>query len=199
MTITNGYATLAEYKTYQRVTSTDVNDDAFIETAIEASSRWIDRESGTQFFSSTETRKYDVPENPRGILLFDAYFTAVTAVVNGDGSTLAASDYVTLPANRAPLYGVQLKQNSGVIWTAESTGNKIQAIAITGSVGHSATAPKDVYLSCLEIARALYSRRFGENMTTKTIITSAGVVQIPEGVPDWAAMTIANYRRVGFA
>ena len=198
MTITNGYATLDEYKVYQGITSVDAGDDIFIETAIEAASRWIDRESGTRFYTSTETREYDTPTNARGILLLDAHFTSVTAVVNGDGSTLAASDYVTLPANQTPLYGVQLKQNSGVAWYADSDGNSIQAISVSGSVGYSATAPKDIYLACLEIARSLYSRRNGENMTMKTVITSSGVVQLPEGVPDWAAMTITNYRRLGF-
>jgi hypothetical protein len=192
----NGYATLQQYKDYQRITTTDVTDDSFIETAIEAASRWIDRESGTRFYTATETRLYDTPKKNR--LLLDAHFTAITSVVNGDGTTLAASGYVTLPANSVPLYGIELKTTTGTAWL-ETNGNHLQAISVTGTVGYSSIPPKDVYLACLEIAKALYSRRFGENMTTKTVITNAGVVQIPEGVPDMAAMTIANYRRLGFA
>lgn len=192
----NSYASLQEYKDYQRITTTDVVDDAFIESSLEAASRWIDRESGTRFYVATETRKYDTPM--QNLLLLDQYFTAITSVTNGDGTVIAAANYVTLPANSLPLYGLQLKSAKGVMWL-EAGGSPEQAITVVGSVGYSALPPKDIFIACLEIAKALYSRRFGENMSVKTVITPAGVVQVPEGVPDMAAMTIANYRRLGFA
>lgn len=194
--MTNGYASLQQYKDYQRITSNDVVDDAFIESSIEAASRWIDRESGTRFYIETETRHYDTPDG--NLIMLDANFTAITSVINGDGTTVAASNFVTLPANSVPLYGIELKTAAGIKWL-ETNGSPQQAISVTGSVGYSAIAPTDIYMACLEIAKALYSRRFGENMSTKTVITPAGVVQIPEGVPDMAAATIANYRRLGFA
>ena len=190
------YVTLQDYKDYQRITSNDVVDDAFIDDAIEAASRWIDRESGTRFYVATETQKYDTPTG--NLILLDSNFTAITSVVNGDGTVIAASNYVTLPANSLPLYGLELKTASSIKWL-ESNGSPQQAITITGTVGYSAIAPKDIWYACMEIAKALYSRRFGENMSVKTVITNAGVVQVPEGVPDMAAMTIANYRRLGFA
>lgn len=196
--ITNGYATLAEYKTYQRITSTDTTDDTFIEVAIESASRWIDRESGTRFYTATETRKYDIPKDNLPLLL-DQYFSAITTVTNGDGSTISVGNYVTLPANSLPIWGLSLADRTGASWALSGTTGTIQAISITGSVGYSASAPKDIFLSCMEIAKALYSRRFGENLTMKTVITNAGVVQIPDGVPDWAAETISHYRRVAFA
>ena len=192
----NSYASLQDYKDYQRITTADVVDDAYIETALEAASRWIDRESGTRFYLATETRHYDTPKN--NLIMLDAHFTAITSVTNGDGTSIAASNYVTLPANSLPLWGVELKSASGIQWL-ESSGSPQQAISITGSVGYSALPPKDIVIACLEIAKALYSRRFGENMSVKTIITPAGVVQVPEGVPDMAGMTIMNYRRLGFA
>ena len=196
--ITNGYATLSEYKTYQRITSTDATDDMFIEAAIEAASRHIDREAGTRFYLETETRKYDIPREGLPLML-DQYYTAITSVTNGDGSTISASNYVTLPANVLPIWGLSLADRTGATWSLAATTGTVQAISVTGSVGYSATAPKDIYLACLEIAKAMYSRRFGENMSMKTVITPAGVVQIPDGVPDWAALTIANYRRVSLA
>ncbi len=51
------------------------------------------------------------------------------------------------------------------------------------------STPADIESACLDIAKALYSRRFGENVNTKTIITPAGVVQIPDGVPDMSTVT----------
>ncbi len=198
MTITHGYTTLASYKTYQRITSTDPADDTFIEAAIEAASRWIDRESGTQFYASTETRHYDTPSGNSAVLMLDADYASITSITNGDGSTIAGTSYITMPANKTPIWGVQLKQSLGITWLPDGSGNYAQAITVTGVVGYSAI-PSDIALACLEMAKALYGRRFGENVSTKTIITPAGVVQIPDGVPDWCAEIVAHYRRVGFA
>jgi len=197
MTITNGYVTLDEYKkNYQRIGVDDVDpkDDDFIEQAIEAASRWIDRETATQFYASTETRYFDVPDT--AILDLDKHCISITTLTNGDGTTIASSSYVKLPANVTPFLAVQLKSSKNVSWETDADGETLQVISVYGSWGYSATAPADLHLACLEIARALYGRRFGQNMTMKTVITPAGVVQIPEGVPDWAAQVIGNYRRI---
>lgn len=199
MTITNGYCTLSEYKAYQRITSTDATDDSFIEQDIEAASRWIDRESRTQFYSTSVTRVYDTPRRQTDVLLLDAHFLTVTSLINGDGSTFDTGDYLTLPLNQTPIYGIELKDNISMGWLPTSAGNIRGAISVAGTIGFSSTTPTDIKLACMEITKALYSRRFGENMNTKTVITPAGVVQIPEGVPDWAAQTVGYYRRRGFA
>jgi hypothetical protein len=197
MTITNGYATLQQYKDYQRISSTNATDDTFIESAVEAASRWIDAQATRRFYTDAANTNYlyDVPGNGSALLLFSELFSSVNSVTNGDGSTVASTSYVLLPANAAPYWGISLKK--GYTWLPDSDGNTLQCITINGKLGTNG-APTDIYLACLEIAKALYSRRFGENMTTRTIITSAGVVQMPEGVPDWAAETIASKRRVGF-
>ena len=203
MTITNGYATLNEYKkNYQRigVDDTDANDDAFIEMDIEAASRWIDQQSGTRFYttSADESRKFTAPADGRGQILFDEYCLSITSVTNGDGSSVSTSSLLYYPTNSTPYYGIALKAGS-TLWQPDSNGNFEAAITVTGKFGSASVVPADVKLACLEIARALYGRRFGQNMMTKTVITPAGVVQIPEGVPGWAAQAISNHRRIGFA
>lgn len=197
MTITNGYATLQQYKDYQRISSTNATDDTIIEAAIEAASRWIDAQGQHRYYTDSANTDYlfDLPGNESRLLLFDEYFSSINSVTNGDDSTILSTDYVLLPANSTPYWGLQLKL--GVMWIPDSAGNTLQCITINGKRGQNG-APSDIYLACLEIAKALYGRRFGENMTTKTVITSAGVVQIPEGVPDWAAEAISSHRRIGF-
>jgi hypothetical protein len=64
MAITNGYATLAEFKLYDTsrggTVTTDTNDDLVIEDLIELSSRYIDGETARRFWKpgSDETRYY---------------------------------------------------------------------------------------------------------------------------------------------
>jgi hypothetical protein len=197
--IANGYTSLASYKAYQKIDSVDPSDDGFIEQAIDAASRWIDQQSGTRFYttSADETRAFDAPRETPGLLLFDEYCLSITSVTNGNGASVPLSNILTLPRS-APYYGISLKAGS-TLWAPDSSGEYRQAVTVVGKFGSSAVAPSDISLACLEIAKALYGRRFGQNMSMKSIITPAGVVTLPEGVPDWAAMTIANRRRVGFA
>jgi uncharacterized phiE125 gp8 family phage protein len=196
--ISNGYATLAQYKAYQRITSTDVIDDAFIETAIEAASRHIDSQTRQIFYASTETRYFDTPASGGGEILFDAPLSSVTSVTNGDGNTVTTTDYYLLPTNGTPKYAIGLKDVSSQGWTLSTVNNSQSAIIIVGVWGYSAV-PQDIYLACLELTKAFYSRRFGENMTMKTIITAAGVVQVPDGVPDWVAQVLISNMRLGFS
>lgn len=194
--IDNGYCTLQQYKDYQNITTINAVDDGFIELAIEAASRWMDTESNTNFYGVTETDLYDVPLDNRATILPNKYFISVSTLTNGDSTVLTTSEYFLLPANETPKTGIGIKKTSSNGWKPTSVGETIQAISIAGVWGYSLIAPSDVLLATLEIARALYGRRSGQNMITKTIITPAGVVQIPEGVPAWAADTILKYRRV---
>lgn len=59
MAITNGYATLAEVKSYLRIPESDTIDDAAIESAINAASREIDSYTERVFYSvGTATRTF---------------------------------------------------------------------------------------------------------------------------------------------
>lgn len=194
--LNNAYCTLDQYKGYQRVTNTDATDDAYIELAINGASRWIDRESKTNFYGTTETHLYDVPAYNRLVLPLDKYFTSITSVTNGDGTTLTTtSDYYLMPPNGTPISAISLFDRSNNRWNS-ANGRLQQCITVVGVTGYATTTPDDIVIACMEIAKALYSRRFGENMNMKTIITQAGVVVIPEGVPDMTAGTIAKYRRL---
>ena len=190
------YASLSEYKIYSRIESADAGDDGYITAVLETASRIIEKLAGRVFYPTTETRVYDAPLGDE--LMFDTDFLSITSITNGDGSTIPAAAYVLLPANSTPKWGVRLLRTSGVSWLM-TNGSPEQCISVTGSTGYSATTPEDVKAACLEIAKAFYGRRFGENMSMKTIITPQGVVQLPEGVSDIAEMIARNYRRVGFA
>lgn len=199
MTIVNGYATLQNYKDYQRITSTDGADDDFIDSAIEAASRHIDTQCGQRFYVSDtdETRLCNCPNTMRGVVLFDMPLQSVTSITNGDGRVITSANYYLLPPNDYPKYGVGLRDNSSVQWMPTSAGNSQEAISILGKWGNA--CPTDVYYACLELAKAFYSRRFGENMTMRTVITPSAVVQVPDGVPDFVAAVLISHQRRAFA
>jgi hypothetical protein len=195
--ITNGYATLAEAKAWGRITTTDSTDDGVIEQLVESASRYIDTEAQRVFYATTETRLFDMPNNPAGVIMFDKDLLTVTTLTNGDGSTVASTAYVLLPANYSPKFALQLIPSTSTIWKSAANGNTLQCISIAGSWGES--CPADIREACLMIFKAAYNRRFGENMSSITTITQAGLVVTPEDVPAKALQIIHNNRRIAFA
>ncbi len=195
MTITNGYATLAEWKNHQYAESVDYADDSVIEALIEAASRLIDNETRRTFNARTATNKYDVPEG-NVLYIEDDDLLTITKLTNGDGTEITSSYYILKPNNSSPKWAVQLKSSSTVSWETDSSGNSEQAISIEGTWGWSATAPADIKEACLQIATNYYKRRFGENAGTDSTITADGIVVTAKDIPASAKAVIANYTRL---
>lgn len=194
MAITNGYATLAEYKAYHPITSVSATDDGVIEDLIEAASRHFDAQaSGRTFYARTETRYFSIPSGRT--LRVDDDLLAITTLTNGDGTVISSSDYYLVPRNASPKFEIVLKESASVFWASDSNGNTEFVISIAGSWGYATTRPDNINIACLEIAKALYSRRTGETMNMVARVTAAGVVLMPQGTPDWVADVIASYRK----
>lgn len=195
MTITNGYASLTEFKNWARITSSSSDDDLMIELLIESASRYIDTEAQRVFYqSASDVHYFDMPTGNAPLFL-DADFTSISGITNGDGSTLSSSDYVTLPANAVPKYAVRLVPTSGAVWKT-ANGNPFQCIQVKGTTGES--CPTDIKEACLMIAKNAYNRRSGQNQTSITTVTAGGLVITPEDVPAKALQMIYNHRRVTF-
>ena len=193
MTISNGYATLDEFKTWQRITSTDASDDTLIEGLVELASRFIDAETKRTFYARSETHYFDVPEG-RELTLDDDLLT-VTTLTNGDTTVLTSTYYNLIPKNKAPYYAIRLKETSAYSWSENSSGNTEYVISVAGTWGYSATAPADIKNACLMIVASAYNRRAGENQTGVARITAAGVVITPEDIPSSAWSIIRGYRK----
>jgi len=197
MAITNGYATLAEFKAYKKITTDDLSRDAVIESIIEGASRDFDNETGRTFYARTETHYFDVPDG-RELWLDDDLLT-VTTLTNGDDSTLADSDgdYSLIPRNHAPYYAVRLGLMSGLIWELDSEGNPEDVIELAGTWGYSTTAPHNVRQAVLQIAELDYDSRFGDGGTQGAVsITAAGVVITPQSWPARAMRTAQSYKKI---
>lgn len=193
MTITNGYATLADFKAYKDISTTDSVDDGVIEKMIEAASRWLDVSIGRTFYARTETHYFDVPSG-RELTLDDDLLT-VTTLTNGDGTVLTTSHYNLVPKNKSPYYAVRLKETSTYLWQMDTNGNTESVISLAGTWGYSSTAPDDIEQACLELAGNMYARRTGQQTDGVASVTAAGVVLQPRDIPGWVRGVIGSYKR----
>jgi hypothetical protein len=117
----------------------------------------------------------------------------ITTVTNGDGTTVAASAYVTNPRNETPWYGLRFKLNSGLYWTFDADPEN--AISIAGRWAYSVTAPSDIVQATVRMAAYLY-RQKDTGTFDVTAIPGAGVIEVPQGMPRDVAKTLEPYRRL---
>ena len=203
MTITNGYATLAEFKSWVQVrgssTSTDAGDDAVIETIIEAVSREIDKFCRRHFYAASTTRYYQAES---ASMLFPddiATATALTIYTDDDGdgtyeNTWASADYNLEPANQIgghPFTMIERMINGNFAFPVGVP----RGVKITATFGWSAV-PTDIKMACLAIAHNVWMERSGQASNGKVSVTAGGVVIRPESIPDHVSQNLLTYRRL---
>ena len=182
MAITNGYATLQELKDSvnpAQDATFDTQDDANMELAIEAASRWIDEETRTHYFSDSQTRYY-TPEYT-DLLYIDDLISVTTLKTDDDWdgtyeTTWTTSDYILEPKNaRAnsndlrPYRQIRVNINGSYSFPVGVR----DGVELIGAYGYAATAPRPIKAACLLIAHRLWKRH-------RTIFGIAG--QVAQGV-----------------
>lgn len=200
MTITNGYATLNDFKVAHFPDQTlDTSQDAAIELAIEAASRAIDRATGRRFYAATETNYYTA--NVARYVMVDDLLT-LTELATDDGGALtwptawSAGDYVLHPFNAPhssspePYARIIASPNSGRLFPLTDKG-----VRVTGSFGYASVVPKLIKEATLMLALRLFKRRdapFGIMGSSET----GEVETIPSVKADSdIALLIGSYRR----
>lgn len=201
MAIVNGYATLAQFKSLKGIKSDDVVDDVLIEELITRASRAIDGITGKWFYATGSTaRYYRVPDSRE--LKLDAALLTVTTLTNGDGTTIASTEYALLPRNRPQKTCIRLHDRSTNVWQIATSTNDDYPITVTGTWGYvsrAATDPESVMIinntefACLQMALNWYNERKGQ-AAGQVQVTGAGVVITPYGaVPKAAYDVISQY------
>lgn len=198
MAIVNGYCTLAEFKDYNKITSTNATDDGVIEDIIEGISRDIDKKCGRVFFQANATRYFNT-KNSRRLEVDDIYTTSGLTIytsLNSDGTyeyTWTSTDYELTPYSPDfgfPYTGIEIAIDGNYGFSLQPKGNKI-----TANFGWSAV-PDDIKLVALQESMNEYHRRFGENLSATATVTASGVVLTPRGFADISMQRLAPYRKL---
>jgi hypothetical protein len=188
------YTTLTNFKTRTEITSASASDDAFISSLITRASAIIDNYTDNHFAKVTGTRKFDIPRNPRRLLL-DDWLIACTSVTNGNGVVIPSTEYTLEDYNNPPYYAIVLKRTTAYFFLPDNTMNERKVIAVAGDWGWATTAPDDIVEACERLVTQMYKSRTGENMSGSTVITGAGVLQTPRTLPRDVTDILDNYKR----
>lgn len=153
------YTTLHQVRTYLRLGDAQTQDDELIKVFALQSTRSIDRYCKRRFDVYRDTVEYDYPVPPvnrigvfsvqhwvasmnwvagdvMGKLALSEDLLLVITLTNGDGTTIAADDYVLEPNNLWPKNTVRLKRGSGITWQYDESGNRKQVVTLDGYFGY---------------------------------------------------------------
>jgi len=203
-TITNGYATLTEYKAWIAVrglsggVGTDTSDDDVLSELIEVVSRFFDQETGCIFYKeSADATRYYTPISTISAKIDDmASVTSVSVDYEGLRSYTALTvnvDYELLPYN-ASLTGKPYNELA-IIPTLSSKYFPLvtKGLRVVGKAGYP-SVPKDIHGAVMATVQSFNANRAGQTNAGKITVTSGGIVIRPEDVPTWALEVIKHYR-----
>jgi hypothetical protein len=140
VTVSNLYLTTADFLLWKspQGNTTNANDDAYIDALCEAVSRFADNYTGRHFFPNIQARLYNIPsfqDFERDTIYLDDDLLAITTLLNGDGTTIAGSEYILKSANITPYWAVKLRDTSSVSWQPSTAGSGEQVLSVAGTWG----------------------------------------------------------------
>ena len=189
------YATLLQLRAVLASSGNDLatTDDALLSMYLEDAQQVIDDYCNRTFeAASPATRTFDAVQDVMAIndeggtgrtLWLRGYdlAEAPSAVVNGDGLTVSASEYVLEPRNTTPIHALTLKSGSSVAWTY--TTSPENAIAVTGYWAYSRQADALIRGATLALAAWMYRQRNSSGDTDRPLLTGDGVTILPSALP----------------
>jgi uncharacterized phiE125 gp8 family phage protein len=192
------YITLPQLKDYLHIE--EDTDDVLLTHLIERAQGWIEAYTGRIFEAGADsTRYFDALRDTEGReLYFDADICAITSVTTnadapGGGTVIPAPDYVTLPRNSAPYYGIRLLGSSAHRW--DWTDDPEAGIAVTGRWAYSAAAPADIVQAAARLAGYVYAQKDAQ-VYDVTASPETGQMVIPRGMPADVKQILDHYRRL---
>jgi len=126
------YATVSSVRSAY-LDSTQSSDDALILKIVRQVSREISEITNRKFYPRIETHYFDTPIGAD--LYLDDDLLEMTALTNGDGNTIAVSEYKLYPLNLTPKEKITLLATSGKIWSTAGDGSDNGAISLAGVWG----------------------------------------------------------------
>jgi hypothetical protein len=172
VTITNGYATLAQLRPELNIATNDTTYDSRLESAIAAASRQIDTRCGRRFWQdgSVVAREYHAPD--ARCLAVDDISTVTGLIVKldeGDDGTFETTltittDFLLFPRNAAlevPVWPYTEIVATGTYWFPSWASGRC-GVQVTAKFGWPAV-PDDVTRACLIQAAKLFKATEGSS------------------------------------
>lgn len=186
-------------------------DDDLLDELITEAQSIIDALTGYTFEAVTETRRFDALADlvdldrpgrkpyaavERSLWLGDNVLAeAPTSITNGDGTTIASSEYVLEPRNGpAPYHAITLKSGSTVAWTYDDSPEN--AIAVAGKYGYSVEAPAAIQRAASRLVVWMYRQRESSSDSDRPIVTGDGAVVLPMAFPRDVLDILQAYKRL---
>ena len=190
--------TTAIVKTYLGISSS--SDDDLLDDCIENAQAVIESYTGRVFdVASATTKKFDAElDTDKRNLYFGSGLeiaAAPTSVVNGDSTTLVVdTDFVYLPRNSFPVYGLELLPSSSNWWQGKDNGDMANAISITAKWGYSVSGsvPNDIVQAATRLSAFLYRQRDTNADTDRPLIVD-GVTILPSALPHDVLRILSPY------
>ena len=189
------YCGVDELKEYLGVTG--ATDDAMLLTLLATAQRTIDSYCARTFEAASDTvRTFDSQRDVDGYTLtVDSDLCSITSIVNGDGTTISNSHYVTEPRNETPYYAIRLKASAGKVWTSTVSGDSENAITITGKWAYSTSAPSDIAHVCKRLAAYIYRQKDNAGDLDRAVIAGNSTI-LPAQIPSDIRLMLAPYKRL---
>ena len=188
------YCTLAQVKAY--LGSEVIADDALIEDLIDYAQAIIDDTTQKTFEVTTDsTRYFDAVKDVIGTTLyFDKPIISITSITNGDATTVTSSQYVTVPINDTPYWGVKIKSDQSIYWTYNDA--RENAITIVGKWAYSLTAPNAIKHATIRLASYLYRQRDSSSDFDRPVVVEGAMTILPGDLPRDVLRLLAPYMPV---
>lgn len=204
MTITNGYATLNDFKAYLFPSANyGTAEDAQMEAAIESASRIIDAHTNRRFYSDTTVSARVYYANTSIRCTVDDFSTTTGLIIKTDtgdngtyDQTWAATEYILEPIN-AEIGGVSGQPYNTIVATIPKmfpvTGRRPR-IQVTAKWGWAAV-PDTVRQACLIQAARLFRR--AQTPEGFAAGESFGAIRVSTKLDPDVQMLLAPFRRQG--
>jgi hypothetical protein len=190
------YPINTDLKTYLAITGS--TEDSLLTTIINGAINYVERATGRDFVSASATRSFPclpqfVDSGRKMLTTKGMDFASVSAIVNGDGDTLSASEYYLWPigalTDGRPYYRVVLTDESGLVWT-----DRPSLIAVTAHWGFSTACPAAIFEALLELGANMYRRRQTGN-TGQVLQVGRAVLVQPGDLSSTITDVIQAYKR----
>ena len=190
------YATLAEVRTFGVWNSQDLGDDSVLEDLISRVSALIDTLTGRTFAPSVDETKYfpfcDIDGRDLWLGNLNNPLLSVTSLTNGDGTTIASSEYLLLPRGAQRFHTIRLKEMSEIDWTEDADGDSF--VSVTGKFGWTLAIPDDVKQGTIESVVYIAKQRRTIESSERPQVSADGLLMLPSMLPKRMLAIIEHYK-----